>query len=460
MSNENNEKPMSNEEAQKLKLCEEIIAEYKARKAKATDKFAAELAEIISELSIETIQEILANNKKIVAQDRRQLEKIIAVAIRNYGNHCNLNFIDVSNVTDMSRLFLLTNFERGEFDGNISQWDVSNVTNMAYMFAGSHFNGDISRWNVSNVTNMASMFFESHFNGDISNWNVSHVKTMNGMFLASKFNGDVSKWNILGDTDITRMFTGSQLEKEGKIPDLKNFDISGAPVEAKSKTHLSSLIYLAISKYGPEVDLNFIDVSKVSDMSFLFFMSPFKGDISKWNISSDADITDMFKGSQLEEERKIPVLKNFDISGSPVVAKNERHLKSLVHLAISKYGPCVDLNFIDVSNVSVMDEMFDESPFDGNISKWNVSNVKSMKGMFCHSNFNGDISQWKVSNVTDMREMFLAARFNGDISKWDVSSVVDMRNMFYLSGFKGDISLWKLNNGVNPFIVDLTTMRK
>ena len=50
-------------------------------------------------------------------------------------------------------------FEYSDFNGDISKWDVSNVTNMEDMFFRSEFNGDILNWDVSNVTNMASMFF-------------------------------------------------------------------------------------------------------------------------------------------------------------------------------------------------------------------------------------------------------------------------------------------------------------
>ena len=46
------------------------------------------------------------------------------------------------------------------------------------MFYKSVFNGDISQWNVSNVTDMSSMFYKSAFNGDISNWDVSNVRDM------------------------------------------------------------------------------------------------------------------------------------------------------------------------------------------------------------------------------------------------------------------------------------------
>ena len=46
----------------------------------------------------------------------------------------------------------------------------------------NNFNGDISKWNVSNVTDMSNMFYGSKFNRDISEWNVSNVNNMQQMF--------------------------------------------------------------------------------------------------------------------------------------------------------------------------------------------------------------------------------------------------------------------------------------
>ena len=103
-------------------------------------------------------EKILINkNSKIEyiyhAKTRDELKDIIDQRIESEGNDCNLNDIDTSNITDMSYLFL-----ESDFNGDISNWDVSNVTNMMTMFMNSKFDTDISNWDVSNVTNMRSMF--------------------------------------------------------------------------------------------------------------------------------------------------------------------------------------------------------------------------------------------------------------------------------------------------------------
>ena len=105
-----------------------------------------------------------------------------------------------------------------------------------------------------------------------------------------------------------------------------------------------------------------------------------------------------------------------------------------------------DISKWDVSNVKDMSYMFTNSQFNGNISEWDVSSVEIMSGMFHNSIFNGDISKWDVGNVKNMSHMFIYSKFNGDISKWDVSNVKEMEGMFANSQFNGDIGDWNTND--------------
>ena len=47
------------------------------------------------------------------------------------GNKCNLNFIDTELIANMSFMF-----NYSEFNGDISNWNVGNVTDMGHMFDG------------------------------------------------------------------------------------------------------------------------------------------------------------------------------------------------------------------------------------------------------------------------------------------------------------------------------------
>ena len=105
----------------------------------------------ITESSLETVQP--KNKDELV----RLLQRYFDIEEPDWK--CDLNWIDTSKITDMSNLFShglksSGGLGLGRFNGDISQWDVSNVKDMSNMFFASDFKGDISKWNVSNVTNM------------------------------------------------------------------------------------------------------------------------------------------------------------------------------------------------------------------------------------------------------------------------------------------------------------------
>ena len=112
----------------------------------------------------------------------------------------------------------------------------------------------------------------------------------------------------------------------------------------------------------------------------------------------------------------------------------------------------VDLNKIDVSQITDMGQLFAECDREFDISQWDTSNVTDMHGMFIGAiNFNGDISEWDTSSVTNMRDMFCHAKsFNQDISQWDTSSVTNMSYMFFnAKSFNQDISQWDTSSVTN-----------
>lgn len=93
------------------------------------------------------------------------------------------------------------------------------------MFANTLFNGDISGWNVSQVSNMEGMLFGAGaFNQDISGGDVSRVTLLEGFvtFLTS-YNQILCPWGSrlppLGNIDPPLMFDGAILCPRQSDPD-------------------------------------------------------------------------------------------------------------------------------------------------------------------------------------------------------------------------------------------------
>jgi surface protein len=338
---------------------------------------------------------------------------------------------------------------KGAFNADISKWDVSNVTDMSYMFYGADsFKQDISSWNVSKVTDMSYMFqifggFEAMLGdtpakqkdaikdltkdiGEIGRWDVSNVTNMRRMFSRTTYNPDISNWDVSNVIDMSYMFSSSIFNHN-----ISNWDVSNVE---------SMLGMFSANKYFNQNIGNW-DVSKVTDMSLMFEGTIFNQNISSWDVSSVKDMHLMFADSREEGAQEG-----------------------------SFYGFNQDIGNWDVSNVTNMKAMFLNSIFNQDISNWDVGNVLNMSSMFEETfYFNQDISNWDVSNVIDMNNMFSSARaFNQNIGSWDVSNVVNMRRLFYFNKvyntggfiqdvfkdfngtvFNQDISNWNVSNVMN-----------
>ena len=98
----------------------------------------------------------------------------------------------------------------------------------------------------------------------------------------------------------------------------------------KTNDELKKLVKKLIKERGNDADLNDIDTSDITDMSYVFFNSAFNGDISERDVSNVKDMYVMFYASKFNGD-------------------------------ISKW---------DVSNVTNMDSMFVNSPLENNPPKW------------------------------------------------------------------------------------------
>lgn len=115
-----------------------------------------------------------------------------------------------------------------------------------------------------------------------------------------------------------------------------------------------------------------------------------------------------------------------------------------------------NLNWLDISNVTMLDQLFNINTFNRqyifwDVSDWDTSHVTSMVGTFNGCKDICDLSKWDTSKVTSMVNMFYGcSTFNGNISNWNVSKVTRFDSMFYgCSSFNQDISNWDISSAEN-----------
>ena len=296
----------------------------------------------------------------------------------------------LSDVTTMKYMF----YDASSFDGDLSDWDVSNVRDMSGVFWGaSSFDGDLSGWDVSGVTNMKRMLSDaSSFNGDISEWNVSKVSDMAAMFFgASVFNADISSWDVSNVTDMAAMFAGASVFNA----DISSWDVSSVTI--------TSVMFMDAKSF--DADISGWDVSKVTEMHAMFRNAKsFDADISGWDVSNVNGMSEVFYNA-----------KSFD----------------------------ADISGWDVSQVTNMRQMFASAKsFDADISGWDVSGVTHMNYMFSNARaFDQNLGAWYI--VLDSASVDDADRTVGEITAQN--SFLDDQNPIYGMGSGGDSDYFEMD---------------
>ena len=153
-------------------------------------------------------------------------------------NQEDVTIVVTTKVTDMETMFYDEDETFSDFNQDISNWDVSNVTNMRGMFQLAYlFNQPIGDWDVSNVTDMRAMFnFAEDFNQPIGDWDVSNVTDMRAMFLyAISYNQPIGDWDVSSVTDMEKMFNDTIFNQ-----DIGSWDVS-------SLNYMNKMFYFALA---------------------------------------------------------------------------------------------------------------------------------------------------------------------------------------------------------------------
>lgn len=166
-----------------------------------------------------------------------------------YSTVFDPSLYDVSNVTDMSFMFYNCSGLTGELD--LSTWNTSQVTTMFYMFQNCSklTSLDVSNWDTSKLTNINNMFnYCSKLRSlDVSNWDTSNISDM-----FSLFNGcsgltslDLSTWNISNLLITSQMFYDCRSLTNLQLPDLGHYrDCTFLDLSSCSALTKDSILYL------------------------------------------------------------------------------------------------------------------------------------------------------------------------------------------------------------------------
>jgi surface protein len=354
--------------------------------------------------------------------DRLKIKTITQWGILNLGNVATGYFYGTSNLkitaTDILNMTGTTNMSHAFRSSGIdtvpsmNSWDMSNVTNMNYMFgSATAFNQNIGSWNTARTTNMSQMFQSaSSFNQNIGSWNTASTTNMGSMFyLATSFNQNIGSWNTARVTNMDWMFRQATA-----------FNQNIGSWNTASTTDMNSMFYnaTAFNNAGTST-INNWNTSNVTNMGSVFQSAPaFNQNIGSWNTGNVINMSSMFNGATIFNQ---------------------------------------DIGSWNTAKVTTMSGMFQSAPaFNQNIGSWNVANVTDMNRMFQSANaFNQNIGSWNTAKVTDMTSMFAyIPSFNQNIGSWNTGKVTSMSNMFnsataFNNGGSDTINNWNTASTTN-----------
>ena len=370
------------------------------------------------------------------------------------------------------------------FNGDVSGWNTSNVTNMVSLFLSCHvFNQDISNWDVSKVTNMEFMFAQAYaFNQDITGWETGKVANMYETFRnADSFDYSLGSWDISSVTNMGNIFW----ENDGMSVFSFDATINGWD------TDTSVTAGDGIDDIPSNIDMGSLALGHCSSSDAITDLTTNYG----WTITSDFsydcgftfEVTVPPGGSQFPIRTNSNFTYNYDVDWGNGVTTTGHTSDTATFFANSTgddqvytvkvigifpaayynndttYAPMItkivswgdiqwesfenafygcsnmtvdaDIRTPDLSNTTSLKNAFKgctSLDSNGNLGTWDTSTITNMQATFdgC-TNFNGDISVWNTGNVTTIRDLFKdSSTFDQSLANWDLTALTDLSDIF------------------------------
>jgi surface protein len=349
------------------------------------------------------------------------------------------NFTRILTLVDMFK-------SADAFNQDVSSWDLSTATNLSTMFGNALLfnNGGVSLNWAGGFGNNANLFFmfgyTSAFNQDISDWDVTNVTNMERMFLTSTAynNGGVAlDWsNTANVTKMANMFNNATAFNQ----DIDTWDISSVTNMHNmfnNATAFNSLIPTNRSQGNPVL----------TDISGMFHNAiAFNQNVNVLNVSNVTSMRTTFNNARAFNNGGV------SLNWGSETAKVTNWAYAFQNARVFNNEGVINL---DMSGATLVNNMFESAVvFNQNISNWNMSKVTDMGFMFSNaSSFNQDISKkqvtvngetyiaWNTSKVTNMSYMFsFATSFNQNLSGWCVPLISSVQYRFDYTATAWDLA--------------------
>ena len=379
---------------------------------------------------------IIYNNRKYRLQSYFKFEKN------------GLNELELQEVEQLKNLsYMFTSVSSIKNFNFLSEWDLSNVENISYMFAATNINDlkPVSGWNTRNIKDMKGLFcleYEKIPNSStdlnpLKNWDVSNVEDMSFMFGGRKITSlkSLEKWELFKIKSLEGMFR--KCEFLNGLEGIENWNLF-------SCKKIKDMFYQC-KGIKSLVSLKYWDTSKIENMSRLFYENNIESleGLENWNLSNCINFNEIFKDcksiedlSPIKNWLNLSKNQNNEQSSStfnpmPLPIQNNQNKKN--NLFSNQNNQNNNCNLFSNQNI--------QNNNCGNIAQKEI--LKSMESMFenCLSIKSViPIENWEILEFNNFKYAFKNCKSIEDfspLSKWKFRSSKETTDIFAGTSQKG-----------------------